>query len=372
MEVFVFIILAIITIVIIIVIIRAIIDVYWSKNNKERPGKPGETCNMTSDCSIGLTCDQSTCLVPITGSCVNVEDKCSQNGTCFKGMCIINTQIGNIPTQNISPTTRTAASPSIKNNKSLANTGDYNPNTFHSLISDDTRITVKGKNIVDASFDARSKTSPGVGFMWYLTTNKAENRTIVNVTDYNGNSISTSMAKDILGISCQSFGRVCYVLVKQNVEGKDNSTGNVNKPSKDKNITSLKSKFAMQKFTLTLNGDIKVEHPLLPKHDDTQKCINLGISDKGVIMIVTEDSNISFNINSVNEDVSSWYLSPRNNRDILYMSYINGVLFSFTQDNWYYGNTSGERVEGTYPVVVNNIVENKNYWSKPGLKLSDN
>src|SRR5258706_9819096 len=75
------------------IVVIAIINAMWRLRpvifSSSRPHKLNEQCSTTSDCHIGLTCDQSRCLIPITGSCVNREDLCSQNGVCKKGMCVI-------------------------------------------------------------------------------------------------------------------------------------------------------------------------------------------------------------------------------------------------------------------------------------------
>ncbi len=339
---------------------------------------------MTSDCNVGLTCDQSVCRIPIAGSCVNREDMCADSGSCVKGMCqpqvvttpgvassvVIQPAIRVVPLsriKTISPAAKTPIPktpmvprtplPEIKGAPSpvaeiltkletpkvvIIEDDDYNPDAFHSLAIQNGKVVVHDKNIVDASFGKE-------GYIWYITTNKAKDKSIITVVDGYGISNQAYITGDNIAMSCQAFNKICYVLVKNS-----------------------KGVFSMQKFTLRNNNmGLGVEYPHFPVHDHVVKCINLGISATGLIMIVTSQSNISFNPNSVKDNVSSWFVDVKDNKDVLFSSHVNGKLFSLTDSFWIYGDSIGAREEDTFPVVEGDSVENKHYWVRDGLYLSD-
>lgn len=324
-----------------VIVVIAIINALWRLHAvifySSRPRKLNESCAMTSDCHQGLTCDQSLCLIPITGSCVNREDLCSQGGVCSKGMCIIEVE----PSLSVKSQLETET-PVAHVNKTPVIEEELDPAAFHSLRLENGTLIVEKKNILDASIG----TEKDLIFVWYATFSKINKNTSINVV-HNKNTISSIIPNEVTVVSCQAFGRICYILVR-----------------------GLNQQYAIQKYVLTLEGKINVEYPQLPPYPDVAKCVNLGVSDKNVIMIVTEESIISFNTASLNTSTSSWYINKRNNSNILYMNHINGMLFSISQENWYYGSISGFREENTYPVVGSNGVVNKPYWAKKGLRLS--
>src|SRR5579871_1503603 len=155
MEVIVFIFLVILGVIIIVVVLRYILKLRNKDDLNLRPSQMGEICDMTSDCDIGLTCDQSVCLIPIGGSCVNREDMCSQNGNCNKGMCILNERdfnlnnsIGVVSKGGDSVSRNSLVLEKNSNNSSI----ELDPDCFHNLSTNDGRINIKNKNIIDASY----------------------------------------------------------------------------------------------------------------------------------------------------------------------------------------------------------------------------
>jgi hypothetical protein len=387
MECFIFAVLIIITIIVLVVVFRTLYKIIFKLSHESHPIIIGSYCEMTSDCATGLSCDQSICSIPIGGCCVNHGDMCAQHGKCVKGMCVTDSNIEMSPvlynvkkddpvvniavshpvivatpqvvpaTQLRRPTTLAPTLPprsysEVNSPASDAvivspimpfrqNNKDYS-STFHRLTFSDGKEVTKGENILDASYGM----SNNLGYMWYITS--TENNHIINVKDYSGNYTNTVIAKNKSGVSCQAFGKICYVLVKDS-----------------------KDVFGIQKFSLKDNT-LEVEFPHFPKHNHVKDCINLGVSALGVIMIVTEESMISFNPDSLKDDVSSWFISKRDNNDVLYMNYIKGNLFSLTEDQWFYKDTFGQRQENSYPIVTEkDTVENKPYWAKEGLFLFD-
>lgn len=350
METFLVVVLIILCVIILMVLIKYLIKIWYRFDKSSTPKRLGRYCNMTSDCNLGLTCDQSICKIPISGSCVNREDMCAENGLCIKGMCKVRplpSEVNSLPvtvqTSKIVQT-KEIKTPIIINGvpspiiiskletpQPVTDDEEYDPETFHRLALPNGKVIVHDKNIIDASF-AKD------GSVWYIT------KRTVNVIKENNVTKSIYISGDNIGISCQAFNKVCYVLVKNN-----------------KNI------FSIQKYNLSL----EVEYPHFPNHEHINDCINLGISEAGLIMIVTKQSIISFNPNSLKENLSSWYVDSRDNKNILYMNHINGKLFSLNSNAWFYGDKQGKRVEDTFPVVEDETVENRNYWKRDNLYLSD-
>lgn len=348
-------ILVILAIIILIVIFRSVCIYVYYTPKVLFPVKLGEHCNMTSECSIGLTCDQSFCSIPIDGSCVNKEDMCADGGVCFKGMCTPNNNIDMLP---ISSHTfkeelinkkddvviiKTSVEPDLKIDRE---------NNFRKLTFSDGKEVSNGEYIIDASYSSTNN----MGYMWYIAA--GENSYYITVKDYNGSMATREIPDKKTPISCQAFGKICYILIK-------GSAGEFD-------IQKFTYKDNSPKVTKDIIGSLDVEFPHFPKHSHVERCINLGVSSMGVIMIVTSESNISFNPDSIDEDVSTWFINNMDNRDILYMNHVKDGIFSLTQDQWFYKDTFGEREENTYPVVTNNgTVENKHYWAKDGLFLFD-
>lgn len=352
METFLIVVLIILCILVLIILVRFLIKIWYKFDRKNVPKRLGQYCNMTSDCNIGLTCDQSVCKIPIAGSCVNREDMCAEDGLCIKGMCKIKfipvsagtVSAGTVVLPNIKRFTplktvvsevKGAPSPIIisklETPKPVVDDEEYDPETFHRLALPNGKVIVHDKNIIDASFGKDNN-------IWYIT------KKTINVIDNHGVKNSSYIPGDNIAISCQAFNKVCYVLVKDN-----------------------NGQFSMQKFNIKLD----VEYPHFPVHEHINSCINLGISEAGLIMIVTKQSIISFNPNSLKDNLSSWYVDNMNNKNIFYMNHINGKLFSLDNSTWYYGDKQGNREEGTFPVVGEDFVENRNYWVRDGLYLTD-
>ena len=337
MDGFFVVILIILCIIILIVLVRYFIKLWSTRNRKSSPRRLGHYCDMTSDCQIGLTCDQSVCKIPIAGSCVNREDMCAESGLCVKGMC----KIKPIPvtveaspqlTPIIKMEVKGAPSPVIISKLETPKiiVDDYEE-TFHRLALQNGKVIIHDKNIIDASL-GKDET------VWFIT------KTTINSVNQNGSIVTVDIAGDNIAISCQAFNKVCYVLVK-----------------------NQEKVFSIQKFNL----DMEVEYPHFPIHEHVAECINIGTSEAGLIMIVTKQSIISFNPNTLKDNLSSWYVDIKDNKNILYMNYINGKLFSIDAEKWYYGTKQGFREENTFPIVEGDKVENHNYWVRDTLYLSD-
>lgn len=338
MDGFFLVILIILCVIILIILFRYFIKLWYSRGRKASPYRLGHYCDMTSECQIGLTCDQSTCKIPIAGSCVNREDMCAENGLCIKGMCKIKpvplidgTKLPEIPVVKIE--VKGAPSPVIISKLETPKnvTEGYDEETFHRLALHNGKVVIHDKNIIDASLGKD-------GTVWFIT------KTTINNVELNGSTKSIEITGDNIAISCQAFNKVCYVLVK-----------------------NTEKIFSIQKFNL----DMEVEYPHFPIHEHVTDCINIGISEAGLIMIVTKQSIISFNPNALKDNLSSWYVDVKDNKNILYMNYINGKLFSIDGEKWYYGTKQGLREENTFPIVEDDKVQNRNYWVRDGLYLSD-
>ena len=48
----------------------------------------GSECQFTSDCSCGLKCINSTCMIPFMSSCNDNPSFCMYGSTCFNGVCL--------------------------------------------------------------------------------------------------------------------------------------------------------------------------------------------------------------------------------------------------------------------------------------------
>ena len=360
----------IILVVLTIIVLIAIIIIIWvlARNNIKPTSSSeiGGGCESTSDCILGLICDNSKCLIPPNGSCALFPNMCAEGRSCFKGSCSLLTNAPNIIGPNgksLPPLIRKLpitfngdnkdSSIPDENDESVPDDIIYNVSPpFSKITFNDGKTTIFEGHIVDASSSETILSQVLNTGVWVITTNS------INEQNFETGSIKFINNHEVLSVdinyqplSCLSLEKnKCYVLCKDSQNVPVLLLINLITLPKQLNISVTKLEFP------TIYNNILI---------DSGDCISLGQTSFNTAMIIMVNGIWMLDTNS------NWVWRSMNNNDVLYISFVLGQRLTINYDTFSYFNYSGKwNSPNNFPKIMpNRNIDYVNYWSKGLLEL---